>query len=790
MLIYPREYEERLGIDQLFELVRKRCKSAYGEEFLLKVKPSDRYDDIRKRLQQTDEMRSILQAGEGIPTRDFYDIRPFLDTIRLEGAFLSAEDFFTLKAALTSLFDWLQFLKRNNLRAPELNLLSEGFTLERKLVEAIDKIVDDRGQVRDSASPELMFIRQQLIQKEKEVRTTINRIMKKAMQDKLAEEDSTVTVRDGRLVIPLKSENKRRIQGFVHDESASGQTVYLEPAEVLELNNEVRELHYQERREIVRILIALTSLVRQSVKDLERGATFLGLMDFIHAKARFAIQIEAINPKLQKYPVLAWKDARHPLMWLAHQETGKPTVPLSIKLSRNENRILVISGPNAGGKSVALKTIGMLQYLLQCGFLVPVAEGSEFGIFKNLFLDIGDTQSLENDLSTYSAHLTSMNYFQEMSDANTLFLIDEFGAGTEPQFGGAMAEAILDKLHQRKAFGIVTTHYQNLKKYAEQNAGVINGAMKYDIGALEPLFDLELGKPGSSFAFEIARKIGLPRVIIEDAKSKAGVHQVDYERLLNELEKERSKYRLLSQRAEKEEKQVIQIRSDYEALKAMLEKERKEILKKAKSEANQLLSEANRHIESTIREIKEAQADKERTKDIRQKLDKFKEDKLVEEKAKQKVVALKEGDPVTLVGQDTLGEILNIKGKQAQVRFGNLISYVDLQKLEKTKGSVAPAERRYGKRVGGIDWLDKMTHFSGELDIRGVRAEEALGMVDAYIDEALLLGTDQVRILHGKGHGILREVIRGHLKGHPRVGKAADEHIDFGGSGITVVTFK
>ncbi len=790
MLIYPLDFGERLGMDQILELIRKKCKSTYGEEFLEKVRPSDKYDDIRKRLDQTSEMLTFLVAGEAIPARDFLDIRDYLKRMKLEGSFLNAEDFAILRSALISLFDWVYFLSKKSGQSPELYELSKGFVADKKLVEAIDKIVDERGKVRDNASPELMEIRRQLIQKEKEVRTAINKILRKAIQDKLVEEDSTLTMREGRLVIPVKAENKRKIQGFIHDESATGQTVYLEPAEVLELNNEVRELQYQERREIVRILITLTNLLRASITDLERGAVFLGLMDFIHAKALFARELEAINPKLQKYPLIQWKDARHPLMWLSHQESGKPTVPLSLKLSRNDNRILVISGPNAGGKSVALKTAGLLQYMMQCGFLVPVAEGSEFGIFKCMFLDIGDTQSLENDLSTYSAHLTSMNYFQEMADSNTLFLIDEFGAGTEPQFGGAMAEAILDRIHQKKAFGIVTTHYQNLKKYAEHTQAVVNGAMKYDISALEPLFDLEIGKPGSSFAFEIARKIGLPKDVIDEAKSKAGVQQVDYERLLNELEKERSKYRQLTQKAEKEEKNILQIKRDYEAVKEMLDKEKKEILKKAKSEANQLLSEANRHIESTIREIKEAQADKERTKEVRQKLDTFKQHKLAEEKPKKKVIDLKQGDPVTLVGQDTLGEIMSIKGKQAQVRFGNLISFVDLQKLEKTKGAVATAERRYGRRVGGIDWVEKMSRFNGELDIRGVRAEEALPLVDEYIDQALLLGTDQVRILHGKGHGILRDLIRNHLKGHSSVQKTTDEHIDFGGSGITVVTFR
>ncbi len=792
MLIFPKDFENKLGVDQIFDLVREKCRSEFGASFLDQVRPADKLEEVLARLEQTDELVNILTKAENVPARDFLDIREFLKRSRATGSFLQSEDFATLKSTLQVLYDWTQFLKKRQSESPQLFQLTLGFIADKTLIDAIDRIVDERGIVRDNASPELAAIRSLLIQKEREVRNAINRILRKSIQDGFTDEDSSVTIRDGRLVIPVRAENKRKIQGFVHDESSTGQTVYLEPTETLQLNNEVRELQYQERREIAKILTKLTDLVRQSLKDLERGAFFVGLLDFIHAKAAFAISINAVKPKIQKYPSVNWRDARHPLLWLAHNASGKPTVPLSLRLNRQENRVLVISGPNAGGKSVALKTVGLIQYLFQCGFLVPVDERSEFGIFKSIFLDIGDTQSLENDLSTYSSHLTAMKHFTEMSDRDSLFLIDEFGTGTEPQFGGAIAESILNELHKKKAFGVVTTHYQNLKKFAENNLGVVNGAMKYDVGALEPLFELEIGKPGSSFAFEIARKIGLPKFLIEQAKTKIGSHQVEYEYLLNDLERERNKYQQLSKKAEKDEAEIIKIKKDYEQVRNMVQDERKEILKRAKLEAKQLVSEANKQIENTIREIKETSADKQKTKEARGKLDGFKERRLFEVKKKNEAAqaVIKAGDLVTIKGQETMGEVMHLKGKQAQVRFGNIISFIDLEKLEKTSNTqVKKQEKARSRKVGGIDMVDRMSRFKGELDIRGVRAEEALGKVDEYLDQALILGTDQVRILHGKGHGILRELIRNHLKGHNSIASAVDEHIEFGGSGVTVITF-
>jgi DNA mismatch repair protein MutS2 len=460
-----------------------------------------------------------------------------------------------------------------------------------------------------------------------------------------------------------------------------------------------------------------------------------------------------------------------------------------LSLSRQDDRVLVISGPNAGGKSVALKTIGLLQYMLQCGFLVPVDEHSEFGVFNGMLLDIGDTQSLENDLSTYSSHLTAMKYFNEIADRNTLVMIDEFGTGTEPQFGGAIAESILTQLNRKKTFGVITTHYQNLKKFAENNHGVVNGAMRYDLGNLEPLFELEIGKPGSSFAFEIARKIGLPQGIIDDAKSMVGTSQVEYEHLLTDLEKEKAKYQKLNKKLDKEEKDALELRTDYEQLRSMVDSERKEILRKAKEEAKFIIIRANKDIENTIREIKESQADKKRTAEARKILESKKADTKTKPQALiPNLPSIKIGDLVTLENQETIGEIMNIKGKQAQVRFGNLISFIELHRLTKSKGQLTKSSP--SKKMGGFNIIDKMSRFSGEIDIRGMRADEALTIVDSYVDDALMLGTDSVRLLHGKGHGILKDVLRNHLKSHPNIATLNDEHIDYGGAGITVVTFK
>ncbi|XOV91105.1 MAG: endonuclease MutS2 [Bacteroidota bacterium] len=788
MSVYPQDFSEKLNISQLFDLVRTRCKTTIGRKLVDKCKPSSDYATVTQWIDQTHELTRIISSGDPLPSRDFMDIQPLLVSMKIAGSFLPAEEFLQLRISLDLLYDWTQYLKKRQDQFPELCRLTYGFIADKELPKLIDSIIDERGQVRDNASDRLREIRTDLVNKSQAVRKVINSILKKAKTDGLTEDSSEVTIREGRLVIPLKAENKRRISGFVHDESSSGQTVFLEPAEALQLNNEVRELLYEEKREINKILTRLSDKVREHMEDLEKGGRFIGIFDFIYAKATFCKSIDAVKPSIAKYPVIKIYKAYHPLLKISHDQSGKPTIPLSIELTRQGNRILVISGPNAGGKSVSLKTVGIIQYMFQSGFLVPLSEASELGIFKNIFLDIGDSQSVENDLSTYSSHLTAMKHFVEHADEHTLFLIDEFGTGTEPQFGGAIAESILSELMSRKSFGVVTTHYANLKEFGEHHPGIVNGAMKYDVSALTPLFELEVGKPGSSFAFEIARNIGLSKQVISNARSLVGRDHVDYEKLLTQLEKERRDYEKLRKQTEKEQAGITDLRADYESLKAMLAEDRQKILKEAKDKARQIVDEANRKIEHTIRSIQESKADKQRTKDLRESVAKYK-DSLVEQKPKKvKTETLKPGDWVSMEGQDLSGEILNIKGKQAQVRFGNLISFVDFKKL--IKGQRREHEKSVGKKAGNFSMIDKRAQFQGELNVIGQRAEEALINVDQYIDEAIMLGTDMVRITHGKGHGILRDMIRNHLKKHPMVDRAVDEHVEMGGSGVTLVVFK
>ncbi len=790
MSVYPRDYSEKLALSQLFDMVKTRCKTDFGKQLVDKCKPAFEYEKVSQWVEQTYELTRILSSGDQLPSRDFMDIHPLLVSIKAAGSFLPADEFLQLRISLDLLYDWTQYLKKRQEQYPELCRLTYGFIADKELPKLIDSIIDERGQVRDNASDRLKEIRADLVNKSQAVRKVINSVLRKAKTDGLTDEGSEVTIREGRLVIPLKAENKRRISGFVHDESSSGQTVYLEPAEALQLNNEVRELLYEEKREIAKILTRLSDAVRERMDDLDKGGRFIGIFDFIHAKARFCLHIDAVKPRLTKYPVIKLYKAYHPLLKLSHDQSGKPTIPLTLELTRQGNRILVISGPNAGGKSVALKTVGIIQYMIQSGFLIPVSEASEVGIFKHIFLDIGDSQSLENDLSTYSSHLTAMKHFVKEAEESTLFLIDEFGTGTEPQFGGAIAESILSELMGRKSFGVITTHYANLKEFAEKKQGIINGAMKYDVSALAPLFELEVGKPGSSFAFEIARNIGLTKKVIANARSLVGRDHVDYEKLLNQLERERRDYEKLTKELEKEQLEITELRKDYESLKSMLAEDKQKIIREAKEKARQIVDEANRKIEQTIRAIKENKAEKEKTRELRQSVATYKE-ALADKKAdkKSKAASFNVGDWVSMEGQDMSGEILNLKGKQAQVRFGNLISFVDLKKLIKGRQQQQQAQSPR-KKSGSYSMIDKRAQFQGELNVIGQRAEEALVNVDHYIDEAIMLGTDMVRITHGKGHGILRDVIRNHLKKHPMVDRAVDEHIEMGGSGVTLVVFK
>ena len=785
MKVYPNDIESKLGFDQIKGLLSGFCQSQKGTALASKIKPTDKIHNVSKWLDQVKEMVRLKSEANGKVSFEFSDFEEYLKKVKVPGTFLDPANFHELKRGIITVASWTSFLEEND-HYPELLSLAHGIEVNPSLVPIIERTIDERGQVKDNASNELASIRQRIVKSERAVRSVIQKILKKAKSDELTDEESMLTVRDGRLVIPIKAEHKKRIPGFVHDESATGQTVYLEPGEVLDLNNQVQELNFQERREVIKILIELSDSVRANLPGLTKGVGFVEKLDFIYAKTRLLDHLQANIPNLRNDTTVQYINAVHPLLYLAHKESGKTVVPLNLTLD-HENRILIISGPNAGGKSVALKTVGLLQYMIQSGLPIPVEEESKPGIFSSIFIDIGDTQSIEDDLSTYSAHLTSMKYFLKNAQKDTLFLIDEFGKGTEPQFGGAIAESVLGDLNKKRAVGLVTTHYQNLKKVGDETAGLINGAMKYDQEALEPMFELEVGKPGSSFAFEIAGKIGLPSEIIQKAKNNLGKSHVDYDKLLNQLEKEKGKYNKLIKKIDQDQTELVKSRKDYEELRAMVEEDRKNILKEARQEARRILDSANKDVEKVIREIKENKAAKEATQKARKNLEKKKVN--LKEVTKPKVTPLKAGDAVTVIGQDTTGTIQKIKGKQAEVLFGSLKSIVATSKLQPATSSPQVSYQKKVKKLG-IDVSKKMVNFSHELSILGMRAEEAMMKVEAFIDEALLVGVDEVRIVHGKGYGVLRDMVRNIAKDHPSIDTIADEHADRGGAGISIIRFR
>ena len=601
-----------------------------------------------------------------------------------------------------------------------------------------------------------------------------------------------MTIRDGRLVVPIQAEFKRRIKGLVVDESTTGKTVYLEPLQVFEHNNEIRELHFAENREIISILTALTILVASEQQQLLAAENYIGNLDFTRAKAKFAIQIGATKPEITNSGNFKLADAVHPILLLSNRKLGLPVVPLSLEINHNQ-RIIVISGPNAGGKSVAIKTVGLLQLMLQSGMLVPVAEDSTMGIFKEIFIDIGDEQSIENDLSTYSSHLENMKYLLTHCTEKTLFLIDEFGTGTEPQFGGAIAEAILDHLLTLQTRGLITTHYGNLKKFAEENSSIANAAMRFDLEKLVPQYQLEVGRPGSSFALEIAKKIGLPEIVISEAKSRIGQDQVSFEKLVSELELEKQKYDQLNLESQQLGDSLKGQRTHYEKLIAELKDKQKRILNEAKVEAQELLTEANQKIEATIRTIQEQKAQKTATQKVRKELKEFKEKHKPKKSARPSAVKIipgpiQPGDMVRLKDGAAQGEVVSISGKTAEIILGSLKSKVNLNRLQKIGKASSPAKP--SKVKSNIQLHQKRATFSTQLDIRGFRADEALKAVADFIDQGILLGMNDLRILHGKGDGILRTVIREQLSKDPSVGSIRDEHVERGGAGITLVTLK
>lgn len=820
-MIYPQNFEQKTGFDKVRRLISDKCLSPLGQERVAEMEFSADYSTVIERLEQTDEFVRILHGEQEFPAAFFFDVRYSLKRIRPEGTWLDEKELFDLKRSLQTINDIVRFFRSaedEEITYPALTVLAGDILVFPQLIGKIDSILDKFGKIKDNASPTLAQIRKDITSTMSGISRSLQSILRNAQSEGVVDKDVTPTMRDGRLMIPVAPAFKRKIKGIVHDESASGKTVFIEPEVVVEANNRVRELEGDERREIMKILTDFTNIVRPMVPDILQSYEFMADIDFIRAKALFAEQVKGIKPVVENIQQVDWARAVHPLLYLSLQKQNKQVVPLDITLDEKK-RILIISGPNAGGKSVCLKTVGLLQYMMQCGLLIPLHGSSRTGIFSSIFIDIGDEQSIENDLSTYSSHLTNMKYFVRNCNEKTIILIDEFGSGTEPQIGGAIAEALLDRFNRSCSYGVITTHYQNLKHLAEDTEGITNGAMLYDRHLMQPLFKLSIGNPGSSFAVEIARKIGLPEDVIADASAKVGSDYIDMDKYLQDIVRDKRYWESKRQNIRQQEKKLEDITSRYEKDLEEVNKQRKEIMREAKAEAQRILSEANARIENTVREIKEAQAEKEQTKLARKALEEFKasveltgeeDDKIArkmaklqerKERKKQKpnTPAIKQtfnpdvvevGDHVRLKGQVSAGTVMELQGKQVVVAFGMIKSTVKLEQLEKvSKGQIKKEiQKSTFVSVSTTDQMhEKKLNFKQEIDVRGMRGDEALQTVTYFIDDAIQVGAERVRILHGTGTGILRQLIRDYLHSVPGVRDYHDEHVQFGGAGITVV---
>lgn len=825
-MIYPDNFEHKLGFDKIRQLIGEHCLSSLGKERAEKIRFSSDISVVTELLEQTDEFVRILQGKRAFPTNHFIDMRYALNRVRPEGTFADEAELFDLKRSLQTINDIADFFSLSHdddeTTYPALSALADDAPVFPQLIKQIDGLLDKYGRIKDNASPELARIRRDKTAVTGSISRNLQAILRSAQAEGLVDKDMAPTMRDGRLVIPVAPAFKRRIRGIVHDESATGKTVFIEPEAVVEANNRIRELENEERREIIRILTDITSVIRPLIPEILHAYTFLATIDFIRAKAIFTQQIKAVKPTLNDKPLIDWCDAMHPLLFLSHQRQGKQVVPLDITLSE-KGRMLIISGPNAGGKSVCLKTVGLLQYMLQCGIPIPLHERSQAGIFENIFIDIGDEQSIENDLSTYSSHLTNMKFFVKNGNKKTLLLIDEFGSGTEPLIGGALAEALLERFNRKACFGIITTHYRNLKQYAEDHEGVVNAAMLYDRHLMQPLFKLSIGHPGSSFAVEIARKTGLPEDVIADATAKVGSDYIDMDKYLQDIVRDKRYWENKRQHIRRQEKRLEELTARYEKDLEAVNRQRKEIMQTAKSEAQQIVSQANAKIENTIRQIRESQAEKERTRIARQALNEFKDtlqqtqeddahiarkmEKLRQRQARKKgkktlipsqstvktetaVQPLTVGDTVRMKGQTVAGTVIEIYDKQAVVAFGMIKSTVKTEQLERVSRSQLKKEVRTGTFISAQTAeaiYEKKLHFKEEIDVRGMRGDEALQAVTYFVDDAVQIGASRVRILHGTGNGILRQLIRRYLSTVPDIQHFQDEHVQLGGAGITVV---
>ncbi len=834
-MLYPKNYEQKIGFDEIRTLLKGHCISRLGTERVDDLAFLTDAEQIRFQLSIVAEIQQIIETELQLPGEDFFDMRIAIHRIKVQGLYLEESEMWELKRSLDTLHSWIDVIRAEESEYENLKKLAEGVFTFFSITKRIESILDKYGHVKDSASLELARIRRELNKTEGSVSRTLNIILESAKKEGLIDSHVLPTIRDGRLVIPVAPALKRRIRGIVHGESATGKTIFVEPSAVVEANNNLRELEAEEKREIIRILQEFTDSIRENVPEFLRAYEFLADIELGLAKYRLGMQIGAINPQVTDQPFIDWTLARHPLLELQLRRHQKKIVPLEITLTPKE-RLLIISGPNAGGKSVCLKTVGLLQYMLQCGLPIPVGENSKVGIFDSIFIDIGDEQSINDDLSTYSSHLMNMKQMMKFCSPRSLLLIDEFGSGTEPTIGGALAEAMLKQFMLKQTYGVITTHYQNLKQFADSHEGVVNGSMLYDRHEMQALFRLEIGNPGSSFAIEIARKTGIPEEVIADASAIVGQDYINADKYLLDIVRDKRYWEGKRQTIHQREKEMEKTLARYESEISELQKKRKEIIANAKQQAEEILNESNAKVENTIREIKEAQAEKERTREIRKDLQEFRDqlqeaenrakDEAIERKMQQIMArrqrkeerkakaqagasqtfnadnqAAKEapkrlfdiGTTVRIQGQTAIGTIQEIKGKRATVSYGSIRTSIEIDKLElaqpEKKEETALSYTYVSKTT--LDQMHKtQLNFKQEIDVRGMRGDEAIDTITHYIDDAILVGTAQVRILHGTGNGILRTLIRQYLRTVSAVRAAHDEHVQFGGAGITVVEFR
>ena len=795
LMLYPVNFEHKIGFDSVRSLIDEKCAGSWGVEEAEKISFSNDFDTIVASLTLINEMMSLITDSNALPVPVVIDLRQQFADTKAEGTFLETKDLIALKKNISTLRELVQFISdADPNRFPSLiNFVKDTFTFAN-IENRIDSIINRFGDVKDNASPNLAQIRRDIIISQNSVSKIMRSVLNKAAEDGLIDKDVTPSLREGRLVIPVSSMNKRRIPGIVHDESATGKTVFIEPTAVVEVNNRIRELENEERREIIRILTEFTNFVRPYYDDILNSCLLVAKIDAIRAKALFSIDIKAIKPYLYSDCRIDWYEARHPLLEKSLTRQGKKIQPLNIRLNKKQ-RILLISGPNAGGKSVCLKTAGLLQYMLQCGLPIPIHERSNAGIFQSIFIDIGDEQSIENDLSTYSSHLINMKNCIKYSNGKSLLLIDEFGTGTEPQLGGAIAEAVLNRLNTNHVYGIITTHYTNLKHYAAQTEGIVNAAMLYDRNKMQPLFMLSIGTAGSSFAIEIARKIGLPDDVINAASKIVGEEQIDFDKHLQDVARDKRYWEQKRAKIKEEEKKLQSLTEHYDALVQDIKKKEKEIIRNAKEEASQIIKNSNAKIENTIRAIKESAADKNITQSERRELENFKKslDKQLEKQSSDKQPQdFHKGERVRIKGQNIAGTIDAVNGKTAIVFFGQIKSTVDVSKLEHLTASQLKEMEKYSTNAvanakKGFDMRERQLNFSQDIDVRGMRVDEALQAVIYFLDDAQMFNVSRVRILHGTGTGALKSAIRDYLYQSSIVKSFKDEHVQFGGAGITVV---